>query len=92
MPLVVEKPLVNHMQRLSHSEVDAPVYRALWLFLPEPPAPPTVCALAPFVDVVLAQQHGHTREQPHHLVFEYRLRGRLITTELVRQGLNLIQK
>jgi hypothetical protein len=41
---------------------------------------------------VLPQQHDHTREQPHHLVVGYRLRGRFLTPELVRQFLKLFQK
>ncbi len=49
-------------------------------------------ALTLFVDAVLPQQHDNTREQPHHLVVEYRLRGPLLTAELVRQCLKLFQK
>ncbi|MGH3889385.1 MAG: hypothetical protein ACRDSZ_22970 [Pseudonocardiaceae bacterium] len=80
------------MQGLPQSEVDAAVNRAVGLFLPESPPLPTVVALTLFVDAVLPEQHDNTREQPHHLVVEYRLRGRLLTAELVRQCLKLFQK
>ncbi len=91
-PLVLKQPRPHYIQRLSHSEVEAPVYCILRLPMPEPPTPPTVCALAPFVDVVLPEQHDRTCDQPRRLVFEYRLDGRFLTVELVRQCLKLFQK
>lgn len=90
--LVIKQPSKHYIHGLSHSEVEAPIYRAPWLPAPEPPSPPTVCALAPCVDAVLPQQHDHTREQAHCLLFECRLRDRLLTAELVLQHLELFQK
>ncbi|MCA1710058.1 MAG: hypothetical protein LC808_44945 [Actinobacteria bacterium] len=82
----------HHIQWLPQSEVDAPVHRAVGRCLPESPTPPTVLALTPFFGAVLPQQHDNTREQPQHLVVEYRLRDRLITAELVRQCIQMFQK
>jgi hypothetical protein len=90
--LVLTQVRKHHMQRLSQSEVETPVHRTLRLCLPEPPPPPAVCALTLCVDAVLPQQHDHACEHPHHLVVGYRLRGRFLTRELVRQCLKLFQK
>jgi hypothetical protein len=39
--------------------------------------------------LVLPQQHNHTREQPHCLLFKNWLRDRFLTAELVCQCLKL---
>ena len=47
-----------------------------------PPRPCAVFALASFVDTVLSEQHGHTRKQPHYLLFEFHRRYLLFASEL----------
>lgn len=86
--LLREQSLPHRIQSLPYSEVEAEMYRALRPPTPETPSrprPSAVLALAPLIDAVLPQQHDHARKQTNRLLFEYRWRYFLVTSESVGQ-------
>jgi hypothetical protein len=90
--MLCEQPLLDQIQRLIHREIESQIDCALRSPTQQPPCPPrpsAIFALPPFVDLVLPEQHDHTRKQPHRLVLEDWLRDRFLTAELVRQCLKL---
>jgi hypothetical protein len=86
LPVVQQRPPYK-IQRLPHSEVEAPIHGALRFPTPELPGPrhATNPALAAFVHIMLPEQHDHTSKQPHCVFLEDRRRDRFVTSKFPSQ-------